>query len=137
MHSTIFNFNDEVVNQKDTRYTEDKVYEMMSKERMLDDVKEITDGKELDNLITYLSISLQVDLRAHMEVTPDGIVIHMPYDTLIDAMYRACDDLGEYWFMNDGYEMVTMKDYFRILLLNHMGEDQFDMKLVQAWDYHY
>lgn len=137
MHSTIFNFNDEIHDLKDIQYTEDIVYEMMSQERELDDVKEITDGKELDNLITYLSINLQVDLRAHMEVKSDGIVIHMPYDTLIDAMYRACDDLGEYWFINDGYEMVTMKDYFRILLLNHMGEDQFDMKLVQAWDYHY
>lgn len=137
MHSTIFNFNDDLVNQKDTKYTEDKVYEMMSQQRQLDDVSEITNANELDKLITYLSINLQIELRQHMEVKPDGIVIHMPYDTLIDAMYNACDDLGEYWFMNDGYEMVTMKDYFRILLLNHMGEEEFDMKLVQAWDYHY
>lgn len=142
MHSVIFNFNDFVDNgkndfsQKDTKYTDDKIYEMMSEQRKLDGVREITDTKELRDVMTFFEMYTHIDSR-HVEIKDDGIVIHMPYDTLIDVMYQACDDLGEYWFMNDGYEMVTAKDYFRILLLNHMGEEEFDMKLVQVWDFHY
>ena len=136
MHSTIISFNDSPLTQKDTKYSEDTIYEMMSKERKLDGVKEITEACDFQNILTYFIKNGYIYQR-QVELKPDGIVIHMDYDTLIDAMYQACDDLGEYWFMNDGYEMVTMKDYFRILLQNHMGEDTLDMKLVQAWDYHY
>lgn len=136
MHYTIFSFNDETASQKDTRYTEDQIYKMMAEQRKLDGVKEITYMNDLAGLMKFFVVNGYIHER-QLEVKPDGIVIHMDYDTLIDAMYQACDDLGEYWFMNDGYEMVTMKDYFRILLQNHMGEDSFDMKLVQAWDYHY
>ena len=136
MHSTIFSFNHNIDTEKDIMYTEDKVFEMMKEQRKLDGVKEVTGSDDLFGLLSCLAVNGYIDFR-YVEVTPDGIVIHMPYDVLIDVMYNACDELGEYWFMNDGYEMVTMKDYFRLLLHNHMGEDEFDMKLLQAWDYHY
>lgn len=134
MHSTIFSFNDST--EKNTQYTEDKVFEMMKEQRKLDGVKEVTDKKGLRDLLVAFMRNNGIYLP-FLKETPTGFIIHMPYDALIDAMYQACDDLGEYWVMNDGYEMVTLKDYFRILLNNHMGEAEFDMKFVQAWDYHY
>ena len=74
MHSTIISFNDSPLTQKDTKYSEDTIYEMMSKERKLDGVKEITEACDFQNILTYFIKNGYIYQR-QVEVKPDGIMI--------------------------------------------------------------
>ena len=116
--------------------TEDEAYELLSTGRDIDYTDLVTDKDEIRQAILQFLREAKIDV-GHMETTENGIVLHFDYDNLVNALYMCFDDLEGLWFVNDGgYEVVTMADYLRILLLNHPGEDV-DLEVHAVYDFHF
>ena len=116
--------------------TEDEAYELLSTGRDIDYTDLVTDKDEIRQAILQFLREAKI-YAGLIETTENGIVLHLAYDNLVNALHMCFDDLEGLWFVNDGgYEVVTMADYLRILLLNHPGEDV-DLEVHAVYDFHF
>ena len=122
--------------EKIKNLSSDEAYELLSSVRGIDYAVLVENKDEIRMAILQFLREAEIDI-GHMETTENGIVLHLAYDNLVQALYTGFDDLEGLWFVNaGGYEAVTMANYLRILLLDHPGEDV-DLEVHAVYDYHF
>ena len=136
MHSNVFYLKEK--DEKIRDLTEDEVFEMLDAERGVDYVRLVDEPDEMNKAINMFLEMAKVSLsKTHKRMTDKGMVLTLPYESLIDSLYENLDDLGGFWCINaSGYEIVTFKDYIRILLQTNPGEDV-ELLVHRVYDFHY